>query len=82
MREQTHQATVAMPSAVRYAAVAAAVLLGFLALLFAAAHPVPVGAAVGGAVAGIASGRARRRVESHLRRPAADGDELPDPSPA
>ena len=77
MREQTHHATVAVPSAVRYAAV----LLGFLALLFAAAHPVPVGAAVGGAVASVALGRARKRVESHLRRPAADGDELPDPSP-
>ena len=81
MREP-HHATVAVPSVVRYAAVAVGVLLGFLALLIAAAHPVPVGAAVGGAVAGVALGRARKRVESHLRRPAADGDELPDPSPA
>ena len=80
MRERAHHATVAVPSAVRYAAVAVGVLLGFLALLIAAAHPVPVGAAVGGAVAGVALGRARKRVESHLRRPAADGDELPDPS--
>ena len=81
MREP-HHATVAVPSAVRYAAVVVGVLLGFLALLIAMAHPVPVGTAVGGAVASVALGRARRRVESHLRRPAADGDELPDPSPA
>ena len=81
MREP-HHARVAVPSAVRYAAVAVGVLLGFLALLVAAAHPVPVGTAVGGAVASVALGRARKRVESHLRRPAADGDELPDPSPA
>jgi hypothetical protein len=80
MRE-THHATVAVPSAVRYAAVAVGVLLGFLALLVAAAHPVPVGTAVGGAVASVAAGRARRRVESHLRRPAADGDDLSDSSP-
>ena len=81
MREP-HHATVAVPSAVRYVAVAVGVLLGFLALLVTAAHPVPVGAAVGGAVTGVALGRAHRRVESYLCRPAADGEDLPDPSPA
>ena len=81
MREQ-HHATVAVPSAVRYAAVAVGVLLGFLALLVVAAHPAPVGTAVVGAAVGVAAGRARRRVESYLRRPAADREDLPDPSPA
>ena len=80
MRE-THHTRVAVPSAVRYVAVAAGVLLGFLALLVAVSHPVPVGAAVGGAVASVALGRARKRVEPHLRRPAADGDDLSDSSP-
>ena len=80
MREP-HHATVAVPSAVRYVAVSAVVLLGFLVLLVVAANPVPVGTAVGGAVAGVALGRARKRVESHRRRPAADGEELPDPTP-
>ena len=81
MREP-HHATVAVPSVVRYVTVAAGLLLGFPALLVAVSHPVPVGTAVGGAVAGVALGRARRRVESHLRHPAADDDDLPDPSPA
>jgi len=81
MRGQTHHTRVAVPSAVRYAAVAVGVLLGFLALLVVAANPVPVGTAIGGAVAGVASGRARKRVESYRRRPAADGEELPDPTP-
>ena len=81
MRGQTHHTRVAVPSAVRYVAVAVGVLLGFLALLVVAANPVPVGTAVGGAVAGVALGRARKRVESHRRRPAADGEELPDPTP-
>ena len=76
----THYTRVAVPSVVRYATVAVAALLGFLTLLVAVSHPVPVGTAVGGAVTGVALGRAHRRVESHLRRPAADGDELPDPS--
>ena len=80
MRE-SHHATVAVPSAIRSAAVGVGALLGFLALLVAVFHPVPVGTAVGGAVAGVALGRARRRVESHLRHPAADDDDLPDPSP-
>ena len=78
MREP-HHATVAVPSAVRSAAVG--VLLSFLALLVAVSHPVPVGTAVGGAVASVALGRARKRVELHLRHPAADDDDLPDPSP-
>ena len=80
MREP-HHARAAVPSAVRYAVVSAVVLLGFLMLLVVATHPVPVGTAVGGAVASVAAGRARRRVESHLRRPAADGDELAESGP-
>ena len=80
MREP-HHARAAVPSAVRYVAVSAAVLLGFLVLLVAAAHPVPVGAAVGGAVTDVALGRVHRRVESYLRCPAADGDEIAEPGP-
>ena len=80
MRE-THHATIAVPSAVRYVAASAAVLLGFLVLLVVAAHPVPVGTAVAGAAVSVAAGRARKRVESYLRRPAADGDEIAEPSP-
>ena len=70
-----HHARSAVPSAVRYVAVSAVVLLGFLMLLVVAAHPVPVGAAVGGAVVGAALGRARKRVASYAGR-SRDGDEL------
>ena len=79
MRE-THHATVAVPSVVRYAAVAVGVLLGFLMLLIVAAHPVPGGAAVGGAVVGATVGRARKRVASYAGR-SRDGDELAESGP-
>ena len=69
-----------MPSAVRHAAVAVGVLPGFLALPVAAAHPVPVGAAVGGAVVGATVGRARKRVASYAGR-SRDGDELAESGP-
>ena len=65
-----HHARAAVPSAVRYVAVSAVVLLGFLMLLVVAAHPVPGGAAVGAAV-----GRARKRVASYAGR-SRDSDEL------
>ena len=80
MREP-HHTRAAVPSAVRYAAVSVAALLGFLTLLVAVSHPVPVGTAVAGAVVGVAAGHARKRVESYLHRPAADGDEVAEPSP-
>ena len=75
-----HHARAAVPSAVRYVAVSAVVLLGFLMLLVVAAHPVPVGAAVGGAVVGAALSRARKRVASYAGR-SRDGDELVGPNP-
>jgi hypothetical protein len=77
-----HHARAAAPSAVRYAAVSVAVLLGFLTLLAAAAHPVPVATAVAGAVVGVVVGRARVRAASVRRRPATDSEELTDPGPA
>ena len=70
----------AAPSAVRHAAVAVGVLLGFLALPVAAAHPVPVGAAVGGAVLGVTVGRARKRIASYAGR-SRDDDELAESGP-
>ena len=79
MREP-HHARVAVPSAVRYAAVAVGVLLGFLVLLVAAAHPVPGGAAVGGAVVGATVGRARKRIASYAGR-SRDSDELAESGP-
>ena len=63
-----HHARAAVPSAVRYVAVSAVILLGFLMLLV-------VGAAVGGAVVGATVGRARKRVASYAGR-SRDGDEL------
>ena len=80
MREQTHHATVAVPSVVRYVAVSAVVLLGFLMLLVVAAHPVPGGAAVGGAVVSATVGRARKRVASYADR-SRDSDELAESGP-
>jgi membrane associated rhomboid family serine protease len=68
-----------VPSAVRYAVVAAAVLGGFFTLLVAAAHPVAVSAAVGGVVVGSLAGRARERVESYARGLADTGEEPAEP---
>ena len=75
-----HHARAAVPSAVRYVAASAVVLLGFLMLLVVATHPVPVGAAVGGAVVGATVRPARKRVASYAGR-SREGDELAESGP-
>ena len=75
-----HHARAAVPSAVRYVAASAVVLLGFLMLLVVAAHPVPGGAAVGGAAVGATVSPARKRVLSYADR-VRESDELAGPNP-